>query len=210
VRRRPRSALWLLGSCAFFFLAIAFAFFAWGRLLLLLLPAGYALAFAPWENVPGPAGPRRRLAHTALNGVALALVLLLAVKTFGFRLPAFIARHPYREVAVLQRLDASLPPGSALAGTSPFLGRYLHRPYVDLPDAFGPEIAQPRLWLARVEPLLRRNGVACVVAGATDLRDRPVGLLKGEIEPPVAWLRLESKRDGVAVWRVLESLPGGS
>jgi 4-amino-4-deoxy-L-arabinose transferase-like glycosyltransferase len=210
VRRRPRSALWLLGSCALFFLAIAFAFFAWGRLLLLLLPAGYALAFAPWENAPGPPGSRRRLAHTALNGLALALVLLLAVKTFGFRLPAFIARHPYREVAVLKRLDATLPPGAALAGTSPFLGRYLHRPYVDLPDAFGSEIAQPRVWLSRVEPLLRRNGVAYVVAGATDLRDRPVGLLEGEIEPPVAWLRLESRRDGVAVWRVMESRPGGS
>jgi 4-amino-4-deoxy-L-arabinose transferase-like glycosyltransferase len=194
VRRRPLPALWLLGACGLFFAAIAFAFFTWGRLLLLLIPAGYALAFAPW----GEPGRWRR----ALNAVALALVLLLAVKTFGFRLPAFIGRHPYREVAVLRQLDASLPPGPALAGTSPFLGRYLSRPYLDLPDAFGPEIAQPQLWFDRVEPLIRRANVVYVVVGASDLRDRPVALLAGE--EPVPWLGLASRPgDGIVVWRVL-------
>lgn len=192
VRRRPRSALWLLGACGLFLVAIAFAFFTWGRLLLLLIPPGYALAFAPWDFAP-----RWR---RGLNVLAAGLVLLLAVKTFGFRLPAFIARHPYREVAALRRLDASLPPGSALAGTSPFLGRYLGHPYVDLPDAFGPEIADPRLWFARAEPLVRRARVAYLVAGATDLRDRPASLL-GKSDP-VPWLHLVEKRDGVAVWQL--------
>jgi 4-amino-4-deoxy-L-arabinose transferase-like glycosyltransferase len=200
--RRRLAARWLAVAGGFFLVAVAFVFFAWGRLLLLLIPAAYALAFSPWgEPAPArlPAGWRRAW-PAALNAVALALVLLLAVKTFAFRIPAFIGRHPYREVAELRRLDASLPPGAALAGTSPFLGRYLSRPYVDLPDAFGPEIAAPRLWFARVEPLLRHAGVACLVAGRTDLRDRPRSLLEGGV--PVPWLRPVARRDGVAVWRV--------
>jgi len=190
-RQRRRPALWLLGSCGFFLVAIAFVFFTWGRLLLLLIPPVYALGFAVFERL----GKRR-----ALNVWAAALVLVLAVKTFGFRLPDFVSRHPYREVAALRRLDPSLPPGAAFAGTSPFLGRYLGHPYLDLPDAFGPEIADPRLWFARVEPLVRRAHVIYVVAGATDLRDRPASLLK--TGDPVPWLHRVEEKDGVAVWQV--------
>jgi hypothetical protein len=142
----------------------------------------------------------------ALQLLAAGLVALLAFKTFGFRLPAFVGRHPYREVATLRRLDAALPPGAALAGTSPFLGRYLGRPYIDLPDAFGPEIAHPDLWFARIEPLLRESGVAYVVAGATDLRDRPAALLRrsAPASGPVPWLQWVAERGGVTVWRVRE------
>jgi 4-amino-4-deoxy-L-arabinose transferase-like glycosyltransferase len=189
LRRRPRAAGWLLFASALFLVAIAFAFFTWGRLLLLLLPVGCGLSFLPWR-APGRWG----------HALAFALVGVLAVKTFGFRLPAFVERHPVREVAVLRRLDASLPPGAALAGTSPFLGRYLGRPYVDLPDAFGREIAEPRLWYAKAAPLLRRGRVAYLVAGPLDLRDRPPSLLAGT--PPVPWLTPAGREDGVTVWRV--------
>lgn len=190
-RRSPttRSTVWLLFAGGLFLTAIAFAFFTWGRLLLLLLPIGCGLSFVPWSR-PG------RLAHA----VAFALVALLAVKTFGFRLPAFIENHPDREIAVLRRLDASLPEGPALAGTSPFLGRYLERTYVDLPDAFGPEIAEPRLWFEKVAPLLRRARVEYLVAGRIDLRDRPPSLLAGP--PAVSWLVLAGTEDGVTVWKV--------
>jgi dolichyl-phosphate-mannose-protein mannosyltransferase len=202
LRRRPRTVLWLLGAAGVFFIAIAFAFFTWGRLLLLLIPAAYGLAFAPWD-APAPArlpGRWRQVWPPALKLVACGLVLLLAVKTFGFRLPAFIDRHPYREVATLRRLDAGLPPGAALAGTSPFLGRYLHHRYLDLPDAFGPEIAQPDRWFRRIAPALRREHVAVLLAGAGDLRDRPRSLIEGGV--PVPWLQLSAQRNGVAVWRV--------
>ena len=189
LRRRPRPALWLLGAAGLFLGAVAFSFFTWGRLLLLLLPLGCGLSFVPWKH-PG----------RAVQAVACALVALLAVKTFAFRLPAFIERHPVHEVALLRQLDASLPPGAALAGTSPFLGRYLGRPYVDLPDAFGREITEPALWYAKVEPVLRRAGVACLVAGPVDLRDRPRSLLGDR--PPVPWLQPAGGEGGVVVWRV--------
>jgi len=194
LHRRQVAVLWLLFAGGLFLMAVAFSFFTWGRLLLLLLPVGCGLSFVPWRN----AG---RTAHV----VALALVALLAVKTFGFRLPAFVERHPTTEVAILRRLDAFLPPGAALAGTSPFLGRYLGRPYVDLPDAFGPEIAEPRLWYEKVAPLLRRARVAYVVAGPVDLRDRPPSLLAGP--PPVPWLVPAGSEDGIILWRVNFSAP---
>jgi hypothetical protein len=197
LRRRPastrRSAGWLLFAGGLFLTTTAFAFFTWGRLLLLLLPIGYGLSVVSW---PWPWRVPARIAHA----VAITLVVLLAVKTFAFRLPAFIERHPVREVAVLRKLDASLPSGPALAGTSPFLGRYLQRTYVDLPDAFGREIAEPRLWYARVAPLLRRARVAYLVAGPVDLRDRPPSLLAGP--PPVPWLVPAGTEDGVTVWKV--------
>jgi hypothetical protein len=189
LRRRSVATVWLLFAAGLFVTAIAFAFFTWGRLLLFLLPIGCGLSLVPWRS-PG------RIAHA----VALAFVVLLAVKTFGFRLPAFVERHPYGEVAALRRLDASLPPGPALAGTSPFLGRYLGRSYVDLPDAFGREVAEPHLWFESIAPLLREARVAYLVAGPVDLRDRPASLLAGP--PPVPWLLPAGKEDGVTVWRV--------
>ncbi len=195
VRARPREAGWLAFAWVSFLLAVAFSFFAWGRLLLVLIPPSYGLMF---YTVGAPVQGWSRRAEMAL---ALGLVGLLAVKTFAFRLPAFVDRHPYREVAVLKRLDASLPPGAGLAGTSPFLGRYLGRRYIALPDAFGPEIEDPRLYFEKIEPLLRRSGAAYLVAGQIDLRDRPVSLI--ESKSPVSWLQLVRKEDDVTVLRIL-------
>ena len=200
VRARPREAGWLVFAWLVFLLAIAFSFFAWGRLLLLLIPPSYGLMYYT-VGAPAPGWSRRTEAL-----VALGLVGLLAAKTFAFRLPAFVDRHPYREVAVLQRLDASLPPGPALAGTSPFLGRYLGRRYLGLPDAFGPEIEDPRLYYRKIEPLLRRFGASYLVAGQVDLRDRPASLIEGS--PQVPWLELVSREYGVTVWRIHSAANG--
>jgi hypothetical protein len=203
LRTRPRPAGWLLFAVASFLGAAAFSFFTWGRLLLLLLPAAYALAFSPWDG----ALTRRlgRWAPPALATVAGGLVLLLAVKTFGFRLPAFVAHHPYREVATLKRLEAGLPPGARLAGTTPFLGRYLHHAYLYVPDAFGPEVADPGLYYQKLGKLLRGSGAVYLVVGEGDLRDRPASLLGDRA--PIEWLLAMpvsgARQRGVAVWRVL-------
>jgi hypothetical protein len=181
LRSRPRPAAWLLFAGASFLGAAAFSFFTWGRLLLLLLPASYALAFSPWGGTL-----MRRWGRWAPAAIAAALVLLLAVKTFGFRVPAFVAHHPYREVATLKRLDVDLPPGARLAGTSPFLGRYLRHGYLNLPDAFGPEVTNPALYYAKLARFLHGSGVVDLVVGEVDLRDRPAALL--EDRAPVPWL----------------------
>jgi len=204
-RRTRRAAAWLLFALGTFLVATAFAFFTWGRLLLLLLPGAYALGFAPWGGAPDGRddagvdlfGGRRRLVLAAIGAAA---VLLLAVKTFAYRLPAFAARHPYVEVEMLQRLDAELPAGAALGGSSPFLGRYLRHRYVALPDALGPETARPDLYYAKLRPLLRREGVAYLVIGTVDLRSRPPQLLGPRA--PVSWLAAAGAERGVAVWRV--------
>lgn len=206
--RLRRSSAWLLFALGTFLAATAFAFFTWGRLLLLLLPGAYALSFAPWGGAPWGGAPdtrdgsdtsggRRRLVLAAIGAAA---VLLLAVKTFAYRLPAFAARHPYVEVEMLRRLDAGLPAGAALGGSSPFLGRYLRHRYVALPDAFGPETTRPDLYYAKLRPLLQREGVAYLVIGTVDLRSRPRQLL-GPLAP-VSWLAPAGAERGVAVWRV--------
>jgi len=203
-RQSGRSAAWLLFALGTFLAATAFAFFTWGRLLLLLLPGAYALSFAPWGGAPdtgacsGNLGGRRRL---VLAAIGTAAVLLLAVKTFAYRLPAFASRHPYVEVEVLRHLDGELPAGTALGGSSPFLGRYLRHHYVAVPDAFGPETARPDLYYAKLRPLLRQEGVAYLVIGAVDLRSRPRQLLGPRA--PVPWLAPAGAERGVAVWRVI-------
>jgi hypothetical protein len=206
---RPRAAGWLLGAGAVFLAGVAFSFFTWGRLLLVLLPLANALAFAPLGvALAGRWGGRRvgaraltaaTLAAAALVAV-LALVGVLAVKTAFYRLPAFVERHPYEEVAALRRLAEGVPPGTVLAGTSPFAGRYLDRPYVAVPDAFGPEVGAPERYLSRLRRLLAEERVAYLVIGAGDLRDRPPSLLAEE--PPAPWLHGAGQGKTVRVWRV--------
>lgn len=202
--RRPRSAAWTLVAGALFLGATAFAFFTWGRLLLLLLPLAAGLS-AQLLVLRGAGGALSRLWATA----GALLVLLLALKTFGYRLPAFVQRHPYEEIAVLRRLDAALPAGVPVAGTSPFLGRYLHgRPYVDLPDAFGSEVNHPVRYYRKLQALLAGSGVRYLVIGQLDLRDRPRSLLLPVGTPPFPGIEPapEESSRGVAVWRVLPQL----
>lgn len=213
---RRRAAGWLLVASGAFLGGVALVFFAWGRLVLALLPIAAALTVAPWAAgarraavrrrlmrlafLPADPGRRRRLLRGTATLAALGLVLLLAAKTFFFRLPAFVERHPVREVATVRALAAATPPGTVLAGTSPFLGRYVERRYVDLPDAFGAEIAEPARYYARLERLLAAEGVDYLVAGRLDLRDRPAGLLAER--PPVPWLAPAGGDEEVRVWRV--------
>jgi hypothetical protein len=201
---RRRCAIWLALSLLSFLAATAFTFFTWGRLLLALLPGAYALGFAPWACVAGAAAGRRKATRwvtLAAGAGCAALVALLAVKTFAYRLPAFAARHPYVEVELLRRLDARLPPGAVLAGTSPFLGRYLTHRYISIPDAFGAEVSAPGLYYAKLSRLVRDARISYLVAGEVDLRSRPPGLLASNA--PVPWLAPAGAERGVAVWRVV-------
>ncbi len=199
VFRKDRVAGWLLGAGLLFLTAVAFSFFTWGRLLLCLLPAASAITFAALFRAL-PSLDRRALARRIALGAAAALVLSLAAKTALRRLPAFIDRHPTLEIATLRRLEGALPAGTRLAGTSPFLGRYLTHPYVAIPDAFGPELRDPRLYLTRLERIARAERIAYLVVGELDLRDRPKSLLGPE--PPAPWLTPVERGTGVAVWRV--------
>lgn len=214
--RRPRAAGWLLLAAGGFLAGIALVFFAWGRLVVVLLPVAAALTFAGWGSprwrrledslaarLPGlPADParRRRLLRAAGHLAAALLVALLAAKTAFFRLPAFAANHPIAELAAARDLAAATPPGTVLAGTSPFLGRHLDRPWIALPDAFGPELADPTLYYARLHRLLTEEGVDYLIVGPVDLRDRPRSLL--DEEAPVDWLDLARQEGDVRVWRV--------
>ncbi|MDY7091724.1 MAG: glycosyltransferase family 39 protein [Acidobacteriota bacterium] len=212
---RRRTAGWLVVGLTAALAATALAFFTWGRLLLYLLPALNALGAAGLaltsRGMDGaiPPHPRWRLRWRDL--LLALLVVLLAAKTFGFRLPAFVDRHPVTEIATLRALEDELPEGRSLAGLTPFLDRYLERPYVALPDAFGEEVEDPALYFRRLRSILGDEDVAFVVASPLDLRDRPDALVGAEKLPPwlVPWapdedpeLAEQMERRGVRVWRV--------
>ncbi|MEM7048593.1 MAG: glycosyltransferase family 39 protein [Acidobacteriota bacterium] len=183
--------LWLLFAIGIFLAGLCFTFFAWGRLVLPLLPILVTLSACAWWLAPGG----RRWPQA----VGVALVLLLAIKTFAFRLPAFVERHPAAELAMLQRLALEVEPGRSLAGTMPFAGRDLTVPYVALPDALGQWAASPAYYQSLAE-LCDREAVDYLVISALELRQRPAALLS---EPaPVSWLEAVQITDGVAAWRV--------
>lgn len=194
---RHRAAGLLAVTAAIFFAGLAFLFFTWGRFLLFALPLGMAFAAAGTGLVVARLGSSR--AARGLAAVCLAgAVAMLAVKTAFFQLPAFDRRHPVAEIASLRSLPPS--PGGALAGTAPFLGRYLTSPYVAIPDAFGAEHTDPARYFERLEPLLRERNVRYLAVSEIELRDRPRSLLGPE--PPVPWLRPAQAFEGGMLWEV--------
>lgn len=196
---RSRAAGLLAASAAAFLVALALLFFAWGRFLLFAIPLGSAFAAAGVAVVRSRFGARRAVGRLAIAVLAGA-VALLAVETARVRIPAFVRHHPLAEVAAL-RAVAVATPGTALAGTAPFLGRYLPGPYLDLPDASGPERAEPGRYFERIERLLRARGVRFLVVSELELAARPRALLGPR--SPVPWLRLVRTFAGGALWEVV-------
>lgn len=198
VVERSRAAALLAVSGAVYLFALALLFVIWSRFLILAIPIGSAFAAA------GVTAVRRQFAGSRLGaGLAFATlagsVALLSATTLFFRLPSFVSRHPTMEIAALRGISG-LPPGTALAGTAPFLGRYLDGPYVELPDAFGVERSEPCRYFERLERLLVERNVRYVVVSALELADRPHELLGPSA--PVPWLRLRRSLAGGALWEV--------
>jgi hypothetical protein len=201
-----RETAWLAVTFLLFLIATAVVFFAWGRLLLAFLPVAMGLGAAGLVGFGRQLASREdgRLAERLVPMVLALGVLLLAAKTFAFRLPAAIELHPYTEVETLRSLDAEVPVGTVLAGTSPFLGRYLERPYLYVPDAFGDDVDDAQAWFGRLETVLRGSGARYLVVGRSDLRSRPAALVgEGGAEVP-PWLVPAggAPKSGVTVWRV--------
>jgi 4-amino-4-deoxy-L-arabinose transferase-like glycosyltransferase len=192
--RSRREAGWLLIACGLFIVGLATVFFTWVRLLLVLLAplAGLAAAGAQMR-LPSPVWTRL----VAASGMFLVLVLM--AKTAFFEIPAFVGRHPYAEVAALQRLEGMLQSHEALAGTAPFVDRYLTHPYVVISGAIGTDADNPEAYLARLLPELRKRRVAFLVVGTTELGRRPRMLLEGS--PP--GLELVERNPQVTTWRLL-------
>ncbi|MEM7480483.1 MAG: glycosyltransferase family 39 protein [Acidobacteriota bacterium] len=189
-----RAASWTLFAFGTFVAAVCLTFFAWGRLLLAFLPI-----LATWMAFAARQIPHRRWRWLVLGG----LVLLLAVKTFVFRLPAFVERHPYAELAALQELEVRLQPGEALAGAMPFAGRSLDVPYLPLPDGIGP-LQEPEAYFEWLNQAVDEHSVAFVVIGALELRQRPPSLLAPATRDrsPMPALRLVKAGENLSVWRV--------
>jgi 4-amino-4-deoxy-L-arabinose transferase-like glycosyltransferase len=198
--RRARASLWLLASLALFTAGVAAAFFAWGRFLLVALPIVAATTAA--GALAAAKSPRTRCVAI---GVVVALVGWLGVKTVIWRLPWFFENHPRAELAELRRLDERLPPGASLAGTSPFLGRYLAHDYFEIEDVSGAASVDAAAYCARLVAALRERHAAYLVVGAGALRDRPRVLADAKETPSGLELVEANPGYGFTVWRVAPS-----
>ncbi|HET6162365.1 MAG TPA: hypothetical protein VFG37_01765 [Planctomycetota bacterium] len=196
MRRRVRGTGWLLASLALFTAGVATAFFAWGRFLVVALPV-----VAATTAVGALSAAKSARTRCVAIGAVIALIGWLGAKAVIWRLPWFVANHPSAEVAALRRLDAELAPGAALAGTSPFLGRYLVHDYFEIEDASGAPALDAEAYARRLVATLRERRAAWLVVGAQALLDRPRALLG--TGPPPAGLELVETNAAFTTWRVL-------
>lgn len=195
-RRRATASLWLLASVAIFTAGVATAFFAWGRFLLVALPVVAATTVAG-----ALAAAKSGRARCVAIGAVVALIGWLGVKSVVWRLPWFVANHPRAELAELRRLDEGLAPGEGLAGTSPFLGRYLTHDYYEIFDVSGAAGLIETVYCEKEVETLRQRRAKWLVVGNQALRGRPRALT-GIGEAPVG-LRQETHNDDFTTWRVL-------
>jgi 4-amino-4-deoxy-L-arabinose transferase-like glycosyltransferase len=200
VRARRREPLLLLAALAIFTFGVAAVFFTSVRLMLVWIPVASALAIGACHELAQTLRPSdgRRWATAA----SVVLVALTLAGTSLSRLPAFVGRHPYAEVAALRPLDRELGADQALAGTAPFLQRYLTHRYVHLTDETGLSgVDDYHDWLS-MQRLLRAAQVKYVVASDIELRQRPRALLgQGSAAPPPG-LELVRRDAHLALWRV--------
>jgi len=203
IRGRRRDAIFLLAALGIFTFGVAAVFFTLGRLLLLWIPIASALSIAAClalaDKPAPPAGPRLAFATTT------ALIVLTFYSTLFSKLTWFVRQHPYAEIAALAPLDREIAPDEALAGTAPFLQRYLTHRYVHLTDETGLSgVDDYKDWCA-MEQLLHSARVRYVVVSDIELRRRPRALL-GEGAPPPG-LELVRQDAHIALWRVRDGEP---
>lgn len=199
--QRRRTIVYLLFALILFTSGVAVVFFASERLMLVWLPVAAAVIFAGISTVAA----KVRYPRIAAATLGIGLIALIAANTVFKRLPEFIATHPYAEVTALRSVESQVAGAERLAGTAPFLGRYLLRAYVPIPDAFGVETQCPEVYLRRLETFLRAEEVAYLVVGRAELRQRPDCLLARDGTQAPPWLVLIKRDRDAALWRFAPS-----
>jgi 4-amino-4-deoxy-L-arabinose transferase-like glycosyltransferase len=201
LRARRTANLYLIISLGFFTVGVATVFFAWPRFMLLWVPLSAALIFDGLLRIAGKLNwPHANLATSA---AAVVLVSWVFARTLLRKVPEFIARHPYDEVTALRSIESDVPVTQRLAGTAPFLGRYLARDYVAVPDAFGPETQNAQAYLDHLEDFLRSRRVAYLVVSRPELGQRPKCLLAPDAGEMPPWLQLVRHERNAALWKIV-------
>jgi hypothetical protein len=198
LRARRWPELYLLFFLTIFTLGLGVAFFVWDRFALVWLPVSAALCASLLVQLGSKASANMRWSVLALGLVAGALT----VRRTAQRLPEFIARHPYAEVELLREVEPGLDQSARLAGTAPYLQRYFHHEYVELPDVFGVDAKDEAAYFARLAELLRTKRVAYLVVSKLELRERPRTLLVGQSPNLPAWLSPLRRTEQATLWRV--------
>lgn len=204
LRLRRRYELYLIGALSAFTAGIAAVFFTWDRLLLLWIPIAAALS----ATIVDDAAQRlraTRLQHALPPLLAASLLVLSAVHAVN-RLPEFLARHPYAEVELLRSVDDKLLAAESLAGTAPFLQRYLRHRYFGVPEVFTQgDATSDAAYLSGLRTLLLKERVAYLVVSDLNLQQRPKCLLAQPGSTPPAWLSPIAREQHGVLWKVSPS-----
>jgi 4-amino-4-deoxy-L-arabinose transferase-like glycosyltransferase len=135
----------------------------------------------------------------------LALVVFLALLPVGAfqAISDTLPRHPYQELAAAKRLEIDAGKNIVVAGTFPFLQRYVGYRYHELKSDFGNKGPQEAMdYFRKLRLTLKENKADYIIVGSPSLGSRPTELLTGQGLPD--YLQPELLKRDLAVYRVLK------
>ena len=202
--RSDRTTSLLLVYMASYFLLICVSMEPLPRLLLPILPVCMLIAVCFMvDRTPGVAFVVRGK-PIPLAALATALFLFLLPAAAFRSISDMVPRHPYQELEAAQNLERTDGKHIVVAGTFPFMQRYVGYRYVHLTNDFGNTGPHKRAeYFRKLGTALKANEASYVIVGAPSLGSRPVELLTGHSVP--RFLEPEFLADGLSVYRVLKN-----
>lgn len=171
------------------------------RLILPILPVCMLLAMSFLDR--GMTVPMFALRGVPVSLGVLAVALFLALLPIGAfqALSDMVSRHPYRELDAAQSLERTVGKDVVVAGTFPFMQRYVGYRYVHVTDDFGNRGPEDRTrYFTNLRTALKARHADYLIVGAPSLGARPVELLTGNGIPD--FLQPEFVQDGLSLYRV--------
>jgi 4-amino-4-deoxy-L-arabinose transferase-like glycosyltransferase len=198
-----RRVLLLLLYIASYFVVICLSMEPLPRLLLPILPLCMLVAvFFMVED--------GRHATFSFKGISVpsgiaAVVLFLALLPAGafHAVSDMVLRHPYQELEAARNLENASGKSIVVAGTFPFLQRYVGYRYYHLTADFGSKGPHESLdYFRKLGPTLKDIKADYIIVGTPSLGSRPVELLTGQNLP--VFLKPEFLEGDLSVYRVLK------
>jgi 4-amino-4-deoxy-L-arabinose transferase-like glycosyltransferase len=203
VRRTDRRVALLLMYTASYFGVMCLFLVTMPRFFLPILPPCMLLAvhfMTPRKSDKGYSWKR-----AAVIGQGLAIVVFLILLPIGayHALSAMLPRHPYQELEAARTLERAAGKNIVVAGTFPFMRRYVGYRYFHLTSDFGNKGPHESLdYFRKLGPVLKADNADYVIVGAPSLGSRPMELLTGQNLP--GFLQPELVEGNLSVYRVLK------
>ncbi len=201
--RPDRKVVLLLTYVGGHFLVMCLFLITLPRYLLPILPL--CMLIAVRFMTEGSAGEGCGTRGTSALHRILAVVVFLVLLPVGAyqALSDMLARHPYRELAVAEQMEMSAGKNIVVAGTFPFMQRYVGYRWRHLDSDFGSDGDQAtKDYFYKLKAELKEAGADYIITGPASLGQRPVELLMGQNIPD--FLQLGLLEPDVVVYRVLK------